>query len=178
MELEKSEEVKEVEERASPGKGLSCLARKRASLGMASLPEIRYTQPLPLYASALEAVRYTVRGGNGKPPHSRKWGLQFFGGDHSRDACQVVGDAHIRPCRRTEQRAHRLERVIAQLENQDAARHQKPLRLADQRRIDLEALLATKQRFARLVPADFAGQRFSFVAADVGRVADDETKEP
>src|SRR5712691_9685700 len=166
----------EAEERESAGDVLSCMARKRASLGMASLPEIRYTQRLPLYASALEVVRRAVRDRGGKPPHSKKWGLQFFGGDHSRNACQVVGDAHIRPGRRTEQRAHRLERVIAQLENQDAARHQKPLRLADQRRIDLEALLATKQRFARFVPAHFAGQRFSFAAADVGRVADDETE--
>src|SRR5712691_3985282 len=166
----------EAEERESAGDVLSCLARKRASLGMASLPEIRYTQPLPLYASALEVVRHAVRERGGKPSHSRKRGLQFFGGDHSRNACQVVGDAHIRPCGRTKQRAHRLERVIAQLENQDATRRQKPLRLADKRRIDLETLLAAKQRFARFVAAHFAGQRFSFMAADVGRVAGDETK--
>src|SRR5712692_8298967 len=44
----------EAEERESAGDALSCLARKRASLGMASLPEIRYTQPSPLYASPLE----------------------------------------------------------------------------------------------------------------------------
>src|SRR5713226_10395460 len=67
----------EAEERESAGDVLSCMARKRASLGMASLPEIRYTQRLPLYASALEVVRHTVRERGGKPPHSKKWGYNF-----------------------------------------------------------------------------------------------------
>jgi len=75
---------------------------------------------------------------------------------------------------RVQEHAHAGQRIIAQFENQDATGGQELFRLHRHRLIDLKTLLAGKQGLLGFMLADFAGQLLGCVAADIGRIADNQ----
>jgi len=101
----------------------------------------------------------------------------FFRGDDAGDAGEVVSDADVGPRWRFEKRLHGGQGIVAEFEDQNAAGHQLMRRLHDEAGVDFVAFFAAVERDFRFVAADFARQRFFFVAADVGRITHDEVEE-
>jgi hypothetical protein len=67
-----------------------------------------------------------------------------LGGDDSRDAGEIVGYANICPRGYVEQRLHRGERVVAEFENQDAARFEVVRGLGDQVAVEFVSFFAAE----------------------------------
>jgi len=65
------------------------------------------------------------------------------------------------------------ERVVAEFEDQDAAGLEMGGGLREEVGVEFVAFFAAEESDCGFVVADFAGERGSFAAADVGRVAGD-----
>jgi len=139
-------------EEASDG---SCFARNRASFGITKMMK----------------QHQAVQCGGVNPP------LRALSGQDARDAGQVLRDADVYPGGGgAHQRVHALERIVPQLEDEQAARPQELTRLTNERRINLEAGLAGDEGLGGFVLANVAREEMFFSAANVGRVADNQVK--
>lgn len=101
---------------------------------------------------------------------------EALGGEDTRNASEVVGDADIRPGGIVKERPNRGKAVIAKLENEQASRLDVALCLRDESSVNLEAFLATVESKRRLVFAHFDRKGMGVTTADVGRIANDEIK--
>src|SRR5258708_11921424 len=100
-----------------------------------------------------------------------------FGGDDARDGGEVVGDTDVGPVGSVEERLDGGKGIVAEFEDQDPAGLEKCGGLGDEVGVEFLAFFAPEQSDGRFVVADFAGERWRFAMADVGRVADDQLEE-
>lgn len=153
--MKELEEVEESEKEAAGFGEESCFARNRASFGI--------TKMMKQYQA--------VQCGGVNPL------LRALSGQDARDAGKVLRDADVHPGGGgAHQRVYVLERIVPQLEDEQAARPQELTRLTNERRIDLEAGLAGDEGLGGFVLANVAREEMFFSAADVGWVADNQVK--
>src|SRR5712692_2347908 len=98
------------------------------------------------------------------------------GGKHARHAREVARRAGARPRGSFDERPHRVERIVAQLEHQVAAACEQLSGLRDKRGVEIEAAFAREERRGGLMLPNLARQRCRLAAGDVRRIADDEMK--
>jgi len=101
----------------------------------------------------------------------------MFRGNHARNTGKILRDADIPPIGTVKKRFNREETVVAEFEDQQAARFQMLRSLRNQRAVKFVAFFTTKEGSARFVFAHFDGKRVRVAQADVGRIADDEIEE-
>src|SRR5712692_6305595 len=105
-------------------------------------------------------------------PPAVKDTLGAFSGENARDAGEVRGDGDARPCG-AEHTHHGVYGAVAKLDDQHAAGNENSRRLLEQRRVELEAFPASKERLRRLVVANFGRQPAGRVTPHIRRIADD-----
>ena len=101
----------------------------------------------------------------------------MFRGNHARNPGEILRYADIPPIGAIEKRFNGGETVVAEFEDQQAARFQVLRSLRNQRAVKFVAFFTTKKGSARFVFAHFNGKRVRVAQADVGRIADDEIEE-
>src|SRR5260370_5756980 len=101
----------------------------------------------------------------------------FFGGEDAGDSGEIFGDIDISPHGIFQKRADSRMGVVSQLEDKDSSGLHALRRLADQRLIKVVSAFAGIKRQLWLVLADLPLEGRFFIAADVGRIADDEIEQ-
>src|SRR5579871_5582156 len=82
--------------------------------------------------------------------------LRSLRGDDARNASEIVCDADARPLRRVEERLHRWQAIVAELQHHDSAGLKTFRRLRDEIRVEFVAFFAAEERGFGLVLTNFA----------------------